>query len=248
MKRKIIGILIMAICLCSIMEIPVQAREVTNEKKEGKTVTITGDLENPDSYSEKVLELMNNEDILEVTVIDPAIEEGEEINNISNLTKEDLKTILPREDEIMPLGGPTYYKYRVTNVRNGSDYTGTSKIATVSGTPGMTISISKTKTVGRTYSVTVGTVSKSQINAAVGYSVSGSDSISISGAYKVPKKCNGKNVKSASLNAYVIYKTKNFTVQRQKVQNVLHFSWTDYGSGYSRKPYGISFRKTYIYK
>lgn len=214
-------------------------RGVTNEKKGGEIVTIIGDLENPDSYSEKVLELMNNEDISEVTVIDPTIVEEEKIDDISNLTK---------ENEIMPLGGTTYYKYRVTNVKNGSDYTGTSKIATVSGTPGMTISISKTKTVGRTYSVTVGTVSESQINAAVGYSVSGSDSISISGSYKVPKKYNGRKVKSASLNAYVIYKTKNFTVQRRKVQNVLQFPWTDYGSGYSRKPYGISFTKTYIYK
>lgn len=229
----------MAVCLCGIMEIPVQAGEVTNEKKGGEIVTIIGDLENPDSYSEKVLELMNNEDISEVTVIDPTIVEEEKIDDISNLTK---------ENEIMPLGGTTYYKYRVTNVKNGSDYTGTSKIATVSGTPGMTISISKTKTVGRTYSVTVGTVSESQINAAVGYSVSGSDSISISGSYKVPKKYNGRKVKSASLNAYVIYKTKNFTVQRRKVQNVLQFPWTDYGSGYSRKPYGISFTKTYIYK
>lgn len=229
----------MAVCLCGIMEIPVQAGEVTNEKKGGEIVTIIGDLENPDSYSEKVLELMNNEDISEVTVIDPTIVEEEKIDDISNLTK---------ENEIMPLGGTTYYKYRVTNVKNGSDYTGTSKIATVSGTPGMTISISKTKTVGRTYSVTAGTVSESQINAAVGYSVSGSDSISISGSYKVPKKYNGRKVKSASLNAYVIYKTKNFTVQRRKVQNVLQFPWTDYGSGYSRKPYGISFTKTYIYK
>ena len=229
----------MAICLCSITEIPVQAGEVTNEKQEGKTVKIVRDLENTDSYSEDVLELMNNEDVSEVIVIDSAITEDEKIDNVSSQTK---------ENEIMPLGGPTYYKYQVTNVKNGSDYIGTSKIATVSGTPGMTISISKTKTVGRTYSVTAGTVSKSQINAAVGYSVSGSDSISISGSYKVPKKYNGRNVKSASLNAYVIYKTKNFTVQRRKVQNVLQSPWTDYGSGYSRKPYGISFRKTYIYK
>lgn len=87
---------------------------------------------------------MNNEDISEVTVIDPTIVEEEKIDDISNLTK---------ENEIMPLGGTTYYKYRVTSVKNGSDYTGTSKIATVSGTPGMTISISKTKTVGRTYSM-----------------------------------------------------------------------------------------------
>lgn len=127
-------------------------------------------MENPDSYSEKVLELMNNEDISEVTVIDPTIVEEEKIDDISNLTK---------ENEIMPLGGTTYYKYRVTNVKNGSDYTGTSKIATVSGTPGMTISISKTKTVK---------------------------------------------------------------------QSKEHIPWTDYVSGYSRKTYGISFRKTYTYK
>ena len=248
MRRKIRGIFLMVICLCSIMQIPVQAGETVNEEKEGKTITISGDLENPDSYSEKVLELMNNEDIFEVVVIDPTIVEEEEIDKDTNRVKEKLKDCLTREDDIMPFGGPTYYRYRVTNVRNGNDYTGTSKIATVSGTPGMTISISKTKTIGRTYSVTAGTVSKSQINAAVGYSVSGSDSISISGSYKVPKKYNGRNVKSASLDAYVIYKTKNFTVQRRKVQNVLQFPWTDYGSGYSRKPYGISFRKTCTYK
>ncbi|WP_430623434.1 hypothetical protein, partial [Enterococcus diestrammenae] len=79
--------------------------------------------------------------------------------------------------------------------------------------PGLQLSISQTKSVSTSLSGTFG-ASKGAISAEVGWNVTGSTSISISGSYKVPSTVNGKKVKSCKLNAHVVRKRKSFVVDK----------------------------------
>jgi len=205
------------------------------EKNICKTITITGDLSDSSTYVDKVERLLADPYVEHVIVIDPSryitpLNENSQPNN--SLTSH----------------GRPYYTYRITNPRIGSDYIGSTRIATAGGQPGETLSISKTSTVSRTYYCSVSAISPSSITSAVGYDVTSSDSIQISGSRTVPSYHNGRAVAKMYLDAYPIYQTTNFTVQRKKHYNLVPYEWENYGSGYARHPYGVSFSERYIYR
>lgn len=136
---------------------------------------------------------------------------------------------------------PVYYQ--IKNVVKKKDFTGSSDLAAVTGQPGITVSITKTKSVSTTLSATFGATYKS-ISGAVGWNVTGSTSISISGSAKVPKTHNGKSVKNMTLHAKSVYKVKRFDVYRY----VPGYTGTKKGTGTTKKAYGVSFTKTYSYR
>lgn len=103
-------------------------------------------------------------------------------------------------------------QYRITGVSTGSDYTG-GAIATTSGGPGINLAISQTKSVATTISASFGASAK-VLNAGIGWNTTGSTSISISGSYKVPSKVGTKQVKTGTLKAHTVYKTKNIMFKK----------------------------------
>ncbi|BCJ96108.1 hypothetical protein acsn021_36770 [Anaerocolumna cellulosilytica] len=207
-----------------------------NAKEVGKTVTIEADILNPKSYESTVTQLLSYDSVNEVIVID---------NKLNNKFIENGEIF---EQPILTPDAVTTYRYRITNVMSGSDYVGSGSIAIATGEPGSTISISKTSSVSNTYSLSASVVSASTVTTAVGFSVTSSESISISASDSVPSTHNGRQVKSMSLNAFPVYKTKSFTIERHKSVGGVNYGWSDYGSGTASQAYGISFIKTYVYK
>lgn len=136
---------------------------------------------------------------------------------------------------------PVYYQ--VKNVVSKSNTTGSSDLAIATGQPGITLSITKTKSVNTTLSAAFG-ATYSAISGAVGWNVTGSTSISISGSAKVPSKHNGKSVKTMTLHAKPVYKVKSFDVYRY----VPGYINTKLGTGTTKKACGVSYTKTYVYK
>lgn len=135
-------------------------------------------------------------------------------------------------------------KYRARNARIMSDRTGTSGIAKATGDPGVALAISQTKSVATTVSAKFG-ASGEVISAEVGWNITGSSSISISGSWKVPKINNSKKVKTGTLTAYAIYKVKSFVVDKMAWNST---KWEYQGTGNTSKAYGVSFKKTFTYQ
>lgn len=136
---------------------------------------------------------------------------------------------------------PVYYQ--VKNVATKANQTGSTSLATAKGTPGITVSITQTKSVSTTLSSNFG-ASNSLISSAVGWSVTGSTSISIGGSAKVPSKHNNKSVKTMTLHAKPVYKVKTFDVYRVATG----YTTQKVGTGTTKKAKGVSFTKTYVYK
>lgn len=180
----------------------------------------------------QINELLDNHDIDGVIITNLAYSSTDDTNSNKNTIK--------RIHHV-------HYDYRCTNVKNGSDYTGKAIIGKTSGQPGTTISLSVNKSLSATSSTSC-SISDSIITAAVGFDITKSYGISHSASANVPSKVNGKKVKTMTLSAYPIYKTKNFTIQRRAKIVTTVYSWKDYGTGNARKPYGIYFSKSYSYK
>ncbi len=134
--------------------------------------------------------------------------------------------------------------YKVNNIRNGSYVTGTSAIAIAIGEPGVTIGISQTKKVATTISSSFG-ASNSALTASLGWDVTKSESVSISGSVKVPNTVNGKKVAKLAFEAYPVYKTKKFDVHKMPWYSIY---WNLEGTGTAKKAYGVEYKKTYTYK
>lgn len=236
-KRILKTLPIVALCCTFITPIKTFASVPTNSNS--SIVTIEADLSNPMSYEKQLNLLLLNDSISEVRVIDNSIS----LNNT------------PSNEPMPDLSDPlavTIYHYRLTNLTTGADFTDYSnKIATTSGQPNMTLTISKTSLVSNTYKLSAeisGTVDASTITAGVGYDVLSSTSVNISCAEQVPSKNNGKKVKTMILNAYPILKTTNFTIQRHKSVGDINYGWSDYGTGYARQAYGVAFTKEFTYQ
>ncbi|AOH54539.1 hypothetical protein ABE28_009275 [Peribacillus muralis] len=148
------------------------------------------------------------------------------------------------ENETTPTPRAIINQYKVNNVRGGSDVTGSSGIATAIGEVGILLNIGQTKSVATTVSADFG-ASNAALSGALGYSVTGSTSITISGQYRVPSKVNGKKVKTCKMTAYPVYKTKLYDVHKMPWNA---FSWTKMGTGKAKKAYGVSYKKVYTYK
>ncbi|CAH0126512.1 hypothetical protein SRABI96_00095 [Peribacillus sp. Bi96] len=135
-------------------------------------------------------------------------------------------------------------QYKVQNVQAGADVTGSSGLATSIGGPGVVLNIGQTKSVATTVSANFG-ASNAALSASIGWSVTGTTSITISGTFKVPSKVNGEIVKSLKFTAYSVYKTKKYDVYKMPWNS---FSWTKQGTGTAKKAYGVSYKKVYTYK
>lgn len=206
---------------------------------EGETKVLTMDISNEELVSQKVAEAFEDENISHVRVIDPTLMEENQID-------EKLPTPI-----IKPLA-TVGFLYRATNVKKAPDYIGKTVKAKTSGDPGTKISISEQKTIGCTFSASIGITSK-HVTAAVGFNVTGSRSLSISGSYKVPKKKKVNNkykfVKKGYLEARTLYAVKKFDTERKKVVNgVPGGAWQKYGSGTAKEPYGFDYHAYVTYK
>lgn len=188
-------------------------------------------VESGTDYSDKVEELLD-EGYTSVDVLFTDLEE-ETLSQVN----------LEQEQSTKKSVGPvrTYY---VKNVRKGSDYIGNYRLASADGPPRVTLSISETKSVSTTVSGTFG-ASNSTISAAVGWSVTGSSSVTVSGSYKVPTKIGNKYVKRGYLDAYPKFKTKLYDVY-YGIQGTS--SEVKKGTGTTRKAIGVSFKKRHTYK
>ena len=206
--------------------------EVSAPKRNTCVTKYARDLDSNDT----ILELLNDPNVECVNILFDSYDNND--FSSSNEYAQESAEISP-----FAFGDPIYTLY-IKNVRSGSDYYGTTVLAKAEGEPGITVSISQTKTVSTTLSATFG-MEKSAISAKVGWNVSGSKSITISGSYTVPYTYNGKSVKSATLCAKAIYKVKYFDVYRgiqgSSVETLL-------GTGNTKQAYGVSFYKTYVYK
>lgn len=138
----------------------------------------------------------------------------------------------------------SHIKYKVTKLSTGSEvgaYTGQS----VSGDPGMTISLSQMKATSFSASSNVAANVKSIAQSALGFNFSKSYTIGHSGSRKVPSTHNGRKVKRAEIKAYRLYDKYTFKV-----------TWTSYhvknpqlyGTYWTKKPSGYHYKTVYYYK
>ncbi|MFE4238805.1 hypothetical protein [Peribacillus butanolivorans] len=148
------------------------------------------------------------------------------------------------ENDTNPSARAIINKYKVQNVRKGSDVTGSSGLATAIGGVGVVLNIGQTKSVATTVSANFG-ASNAALTGALGYSVTGTTAITIIGQFTVPSKVNGKSVKSLKFTAYPVYKTKLYDVYKMPWNS---FTWTKQGTGMAKKAYGVSYKKVYTYK
>lgn len=229
-KASGIMCIIIIVAIICLLSVPACA-DTDSDQATSESSTIQIEANSNDNYMEQVTALLNSNEYDEVDVI------------FSDSTADDSIPTTPQmsEPKRAPLQ-PLVHKY-VKNVRTDSDYVGKTVIATATSTPGVVISISKTKTIATTVSGSMG-VSSQTISAAVGWNVTGSTSIGITGSYKIPKTYNGKKVKTGTLNAYAIYKVKKFDAyawyqSTNKTEKL--------GTGTVKKAYGVKFKKSHTY-
>jgi len=223
--KTTIGIALIVL-LFALSSIAVSAASPT---RPNKTATIYASTQS--DYLGRVETLLEN-GADRVDVIFSDLKDEEELIALEDKPQNSLKSVGPIR---------TYY---IKNVRKGSDYVGNYRLASADGAPGITLSISKRKSVETTVSGTFGATYKA-ISAAVGWSVSGSTSVSVQGSYKVPYTYGGKRVKWGYLDAYPKYKTKLYDVY-YGIQGTS--SEVKKGTGTTRKAIGVSFKKRHTYK
>lgn len=233
MRKTISKVLLLGIILITVLNgYPLAASEnnfITNgqetldfEEQLPETTVVTTNIKEVD-------DLLSDDDITEVIYVDPYLAEDD---------------YLLEEDDSLITPNAIINRYRVRGVKKISDKTDSGAIAVASGQPGMTLAINQTKSVSTTTSAKFGASDK-MISAEVGWSTTGSTAISISGSYKVPSKANGKKVKSCKLSAHAIRKRKSFIVDKMAWNST---KWVKQGTGNVGKAYGVSFKKTFIYK
>lgn len=181
------------------------------------------DFPNKLSAAQQITKSLNNTEVTGVMVI------------------HDGETAQTQSLSVVPAGGlPGPIYYTVENVKSAADYRGQTIIAKAIAEPGITASIGVRKEISRTYSGTFGTTI-SKVSAALGYSVTSTDGVTISGSAVCPSTYNDKKVKYMTLNANVIYKVKTYDVYKHGL------SYWKTGTGNSKRAYGDYFYKTYTY-
>lgn len=220
----------LSLCCCLIATMMPTAAFASEDT--GQTVTIVADNGmNATATQKKIENALSNPNIEEVVVLfDDKGNEGLEAK------------ALAQPSQITPKTTSSVY-YLVKNVKQVSDYYGKTVLAFAEGGPGDSLTVSKGTSVSTTISGTLGASYKS-ISAAVGWSVTGSTSLTISGQATVPKKHNNKAVKRMRLNAHSVYKVKEFDVYRY----VPGYTNKKLGRKNTKKAYGVSFTKSYTYK
>ena len=202
-----------------------------------RTVTILADLSNPESYKKELETFLSDESIDGVYVID------ENSINTSPIPQEKVNDENNNNTKAI-----TTYTYRLTNVNKGALYNGNTLLATASSNePGTTLSISTTKSVAHTVSNSVN-VSDGVISAGLGFNISKSVSVTISGSRTVPTTHNGRKVATMTLKAYPTYQIYTYTIQRHKSIGGVNYGWSNYGTGTCKRPIGFFFTSSYTYK
>lgn len=152
--------------------------------------------------------------------------------------------IIDETEEIPDIQPRSHITYKVTKLSTSSeigDYTGQS----VSGDPGVTISLSQMKSTSFSASSNVAWNVKSKAQATLGFNFSKSYTIGHSGSRTVPSTHNGRKVKRAEIKAYRLYDKHTFKV-----------TWTSihvkqpqyYGTYWAKKPSGYHYKVVYYYK
>lgn len=197
-----------------------------------------------EDYSGKIESVNNETEEAESLDSKSIIVERDKLDerSISTFPISDLEKIENNDGQIVVKSAASPIYYIIKNVRSASDYTG-SDIATATGGPGITLSISKTKSISTTVSGTFG-ASNSLISSAVGWNVTGSTSISIQGSATVPRTHNGKKVKTMTLHAKTVYKVKKYDVYKV----IPGYVNSKQGTGTTKKAKGCAFTRTYKYK
>lgn len=237
MKLKKLGVLVLSSMIVALSgstaftTVSAASSEVAAPSETGSSVTIEADLSNSD-YQETVEQLFNDPNVLEVTVIDPSL------TNASDPTDSGEPTIVPR----------SYIRYEAAGPKKtAGTYTGSTVLAKAQGGPGITLGISQTKSVSNTFSCSLSVPVKS-ISSVVGFSVTGSTSITVSGSATVPSTYNNRKVKTMTLSAYPIYQKYTYSVTKVTSNKGLVLRQPNVGTGSAAKAIGCTFKRTYTYR
>lgn len=219
------GILISA---CSMALVLSNAATVYATDDARTVVNVRADLSNL-NYSQKVEKIFEDPDVLTVNVIDTSLQ--------SDISKKDL---------VMETSATTT-RYEATGKRKAAgNYTGSKVLAQANGGPGVTLQISQTRSVSNSYSCSV-PVTVLSVKNVVGFSVTKTNAITVSGSATVPSVHNNKKVKAMTLTAHPYYLKYTYSVV--KITNscgLVHR--TNAGTGSASKVIGCSFTRTYTYK
>lgn len=224
MKKKLNKIIITILSMIFIMGMSVPAFAMDNSN----TISLNAsDYSSPVALENDITKHLSDSNVDEVVVLnDECSDEDLTMGDNLNMSRQSAQIY-----------------YVVRNVVKKSDVTGSSDIGIATGTPGITLSIGTTESVSTTLSARFG-ASYALISGAVGWDVTGSTSIHINGSAKVPSTHNGKSVKTMTLHAKPIYQVKSFDVYKI----VIGYLETKEGTGTTKKAYGLSYTKTYVYK
>lgn len=220
-SKRFTTLLLVFVMLIAIVAVPVGAFNSDNDKETEIYVSINDD---PNGISAKMNELFESGKT-SVTVY-----------------YTDLKGIESNIPEIIPF----MHRLVVRNATSLSQSTGTNTIGSVTGNAvGQTIQISTSKKVSASVSATFG-ASKSDITAQVGFNVANEYTLQLSSSYTIPRTANGKNVKTATINAYPKYNRTQYQVW--KVYPNLPSSQDELaGTGIAYKPVGVTYKVSYTY-
>ena len=157
------------------------------------------------------------------------------------------------------------YEYKAVKVKTISKKRSSSPFGSISASPGLTISLTASKSISRTYSNTANIgVTVKQLNAAMGWSNSKSDTVSVSkaAAWKVPSKAKdskGKTraVKQGHLKGYTLIETVRYKTMRRTVTTtypwglpkIVKGPWKDYKYGTATKadPTHITYIRSFTF-
>jgi len=222
LKKSILVIISAMTLLCSNF-----TSVFASDEAKDTTVNITADLSNS-NYTKIVSKIFEDPDVSTVNVIDPTLEVDDFKENIG---------IAPYK----------YTYYEATGKRKyAGNYTGTTVIAQAKGGPGVTLQIAKTKGISNTYSCSV-PVNVSTVNSVVGFSVTSSENITISGSTTVPSVHKNKKVKSMVLTAYPYYQKYTYSVIKITSNKGMILKQKA-GTGSASRATGCTYKRTYTYK
>lgn len=222
MKNRVLSPVIQVLVFAALLlGLSLTARPVValadDGEAQGRTVTIYTDGEMA-GVSDKVLDAFSDPDVMTVRVLDRSLMES-------------------GSDASRPVT-PCWDNYSVRNKRYNGVLTGSSVLARATGLPGMTVSISQTCSVSNSYSCSVSGLAP-EISACVGFSVTKTNSITVSGSDVVPYTHRSKDVSSMTLIAHPTFEYYSYDV---------YFGSACVGSGTANKAIGVSFSRSFSYK
>ena len=219
--------LIIATCFFGVMIANMDVYANTLDEVSTKKVTIWRDTSS-EMLPKMIDEIFDDENVVEIDVIDPKL-----------YLKKDLNIFYP-------ISTTSYTRYEARGSKANGTSVGTTLIYAASGEPGMTLHISATKSVAKGYSCSY-SISSKQISSVVGFSVTGTSSVTIGSDYTVPKTANGKKVSSVKISAYPLYQNYVYSVDKVTSNRGLTFRTKNVGTGTARKAVGYSFKRTFYY-